>query len=392
MNCPVSGKCGGCCYSETPYEEQLAIKQSEAERVFASLPRLTVLPIIGMEDPFHSRCKVHRVFGKDRENRLISGIYQEGTHRIVEAGRCLIENETALGIINKVTEIARAMKYRPYDEDRRTGTLRHLLVRVSRSSNDALVILGTPTDEFPGRNDFVKAIRNACPAVSSIVQNVNGEKTTMVLGKKFRVLYGPGFLTDEIRSCTFRIPPSAFYQVNPVMTEKLYEKAAEYSSLTGRETVIDAYSGVGTIGITLAKNAKQVVGIELNRDAVQVAVGNAKENGCENVRFLAGDAGEYLEKTVRGNLKPDVIVLDPPRSGSTEKFIRSSALASPQRIVYISCNIETLARDLAAYERFGYAAVKVQPFDMFPLTKGMEAVCLIMKNPRFKKERIGSKR
>ena len=369
--CPAFGKCGGCQMLDVPYEEQLKRKQHNAGRILGSLCRIQ--PITGMENPFHYRNKVHAVFGF-RKGEIISGVYQEGSHRIVPVRSCMIEDEKADEIIGSVRELAKSFKIRAYDEDTGFGLLRHVLVKRGFATGEIMVVLVTASPVFPARNNFVKALRDRHPEITTIIQNQNDRATSMVLGDRERVLYGKGYIEDELCGCRFRISGKSFYQVNPVQTEKLYAKAMELAGLGGSETVIDAYCGTGTIGIIAARRLREgrVIGVEMNPDAVRDAVANAKRNRTENIQFYRNDATAFMTGMAAQGGRADVIFMDPPRSGSTEEFIRAAAALKPSRVVYISCNPETLARDLKVFKQFSYRAGEAWPYDLFPHTEHCE--------------------
>ena len=266
-----------------------------------------------------------------------------------------------------------------FDEDTGYGFLRHVLVRIAHATGEIMVVLITASPVFPSKNNFVKALRKVHPEITTVVQNVNDRNTSMVLGEKEHVLYGPGFIVDVLCGEKFRISSKSFYQINPVQTEKLYNLAIEAAGLTGKELVVDAYCGIGTIGIVAASAAKEVIGVELNRDAVRDAVINAKRNNIKNEQFYNADAGKFMVELSEQNKKVDVVFMDPPRAGSDEAFLSSVVKLAPKKVVYVSCNPETLARDLKYLTRHGYQAVECQPCDMFPFTKHVEAICLLSK-------------
>jgi 23S rRNA (uracil1939-C5)-methyltransferase len=374
-SCPVAGKCGGCQYQKLPYQEQLRKKQRQEEELLKKFGR--VERIIGMKEPLYYRNKVHAVFDRDSRGNIISGTYQAGTHRVVPVEHCLIEDEKCQEIIRTIRSMLKSFKIKTYDEDTGYGLLRHVLVRRGFQTGEILVILVLGSPILPSKNNFVKALRKAHPEITSIVLNVNDRKTSMILGDWEKPLYGKGFIRDRLCGCTFRISPKSFYQVNPVQTEILYGKAMEYAALTGRERVIDAYCGIGTIGLVAAKQAKEVIGVELNRDAVRDAVTNARENQIQNARFYQGDAGEFMEAMAECGERADVVFMDPPRAGSSEKFLASVIRLAPSRVVYISCNPVTLERDLNYLVKHGYQVEKIQPVDMFPGTEHVETVVLL---------------
>ncbi len=375
--CPNFKKCGGCQYLGMPYEKQLKEKQKMLTGLLGTFGKLH--PIIGMQDPFHYRNKVHAVLGRDRKGRIISGVYREGSHEILPVETCLIEDETADAIIKTIRELLPSFKIKVFDEDTGYGFLRHILVRTARATGEIMVVLVTASPVFPSKNNFVKALRNIHPQITTVVQNVNGRNTSMVLGEKEHVLYGPGFIVDRLCGCRFRISAKSFYQVNPIQTEVLYQKAIEAAGLTGKETVVDAYCGIGTIGIAAASRAREVIGVELNRDAVRDAITNARMNTVRNIRFYCNDAGKFMTQMASQGAKADVVFLDPPRSGSTEEFIEAVALLGPQRVVYVSCSPETLARDLKGFGKRGYCVREMWPVDMFPMAGHTECVVWIQK-------------
>lgn len=373
--CSLAKKCGGCDFQGIPYEKQLQKKQKEVETLLK--PYCPLEPIIGMENPFHYRNKVHAVFDRMRNGRVISGVYQEGTHRVINVDECQIEDQKADAIIRDIRGLLRSFKIKTYDEDTGYGLLRHVLIRRGFVSGEIMVVLVLGSPILPSKNNFVKALRKLHPEITTIVLNVNDKKTSMVLGEKETVLYGKGYIEDSLCGLTFRISPKSFYQVNPVQTEILYGKAMEYAGLTGKERVIDAYCGIGTIGMIAAKQAKEVIGVELNKDAVRDAIRNAKRNGMKNITFYQKDAGEFMVQMAAQGEHADVVLMDPPRAGSDEAFLSSVVKLSPERIVYVSCNPVTLARDLKYLTKHGYQAQVCQPVDMFPWTGHVETVCLL---------------
>lgn len=375
--CPVASRCGGCKWIGKSYEEQLAMKATQFRRLMEPFGKPE--PIIGMEQPLHYRNKVHAVFGEDKWHNVISGTYEEKSHKIVPLDSCLIENAKADEIIVSIRGLLKSFKIRPYNEDTDFGLLRHVLVRVGHATGQIMVVLVLTSPILPSRNNFVKALLKLHPEITTIVVNVNNRSTSMVLGDKEQVIYGKGYIEDVLCGRTFRISPKSFYQVNPVQTEKLYGKAMEYAQLTGRETVLDAYCGTGTIGLIASDRAAQVIGVELNPDAVRDAVTNARCNQVSNIQFYTNDAGQFLLEMATQEVKLDVLFLDPPRSGSSEEFLRAALAMKPERIVYISCNPETLVRDLRILRKGGYQVQKSVGVDMFPFTDNLESVCLLSR-------------
>lgn len=370
--CPNFKKCGGCQYLDIPYKEQLAKKQKELSELLK--PFCKVNPIVGMKDPYHYRNKVHAVMARDRKGKIISGVYKEGTHFVLPVDTCLIEDEKADRIIGTIRELLPSFKMKVYDEDTGYGFLRHVLIRTAHKTGEIMVVLVTASPVFPSKNNFVKALRKVYPEITTVVQNINNRGTSMVLGDKEHVLYGPGFIVDELCGKRFRISSKSFYQINPVQTEILYDIAIKAANLTGKETVVDAYCGIGTIGIAASSKAKEVIGVELNKDAVRDAVTNAKINQIKNVSFYNNDAGKFMVQMASEGGKADVVFMDPPRSGSTEEFINAVATLKPERVVYVSCGPDTLARDLAVFKKKGYKAQEAWAVDMFPMTGHCESV------------------
>ena len=379
-NCPYDKKCGGCNLLKHDYAEQLKIKKAALAKLLAPYGRLT--EVLGMDEPLHYRNKVHAVFTTDRKGNVISGVYEEGTHRVVAVDNCLIENEKADEIIATIRKLIPSFKLKVYDEDRRTGLFRHVLIRTAHSTGQIMVVLVLSGTMFPSKNNFVKALLKEHPEITTIVMNINDKRTSMVLGDREQTLYGKGYIEDVLCGNTFRISPKSFYQVNSVQTEILYNKAIEFAGLTGNEMVIDAYCGIGTIGITAASymagqaggKGGNVIGVELNADAVKDAIANAKRNSMDNIRFYCDDAGKFMTKMAANGQRADVVFMDPPRSGSDETFLNCVARLAPKKIVYISCGPDTLARDLGVLKKKGYRVEKMVGVDLFPMTEHVETV------------------
>lgn len=389
--CPYAKKCGGCDYQGMPYEKQLKEKQTYVEEQVKKFCK--VQPIVGMEDPYHYRNKVHAVFdiekrgarGKNKgrggvaAGAVISGVYKAGTHDVINIDECRIEDAKADAIIRDIRGLLRSFKIKTYDEDTGYGLLRHVLIRRGFTSGQIMVVLVLGSPILPSKNNFVKALRKLHPEITTIVVNVNDKRTSMVLGEKETTIYGKGFIEDTLCGCTFRISPKSFYQVNPVQTEVLYNKAIEYAGLTGKERIVDAYCGIGTIGLIAASKAKEVISVELNQDAVRDAIINAKRNNIKNVRFYHADAGKFMVEMAEQKAEVDVVFMDPPRAGSDEAFLSSVVRLAPKKVVYVSCNPETLARDLKYLSSHGYSVKEITPVDMFPWTKHVETCVLLSR-------------
>ena len=375
--CPLAKKCGGCDYQGMSYEQQLKEKEKSVRKLMKGFGE--VLPIIGAQNPYHYRNKVHAVFARQKNGEIISGVYQEGTHNVVPVTSCQIENEKADEIIVSIRKLLKSFKIKVYDEDTDYGLLRHVMIRTGYVSGQIMVVLVVRSPIFPSKNNFVKALRQLHPEITTVVLNVNERRTSMVLGDRNITIYGKGYIEDTLCGCTFRISPTSFYQINPVQTERLYKTAMMLARLNKRNVVIDAYCGIGTIGMVAAKTVKEVIGIELNAEAVRDANANAKRNHMDNIRFVQGDAGMFMEGMADREEKVDVVFMDPPRSGSDEAFLKSLLILAPQKIVYISCNPDTQARDLKVLCKKDYQVEAIQPVDMFPFTKHVECVTLLQR-------------
>ena len=366
-------KCGGCPLLALPYREQLAKKQARLQELLGGFA--PVKAVQGMAEPLHYRNKAIASFATQR-GKLVCGLYAEGTHRVLPGADCLLQEEILNKTLAAVLDAARACRWTAYDEDRGTGLLRHTVLR-SSGDGKVLVTLVTPGPDLPGSKNFCTALRKKAPWVVSIVQNINPTRSSAVLGSREKTLYGPGFVLDTLYGTQFAISSRSFYQVNRAQTEVLYKKALELAKLTGRETVIDAYCGIGTIGLCAAPLAKQVIGVERNPAAVKDAAANARRNKIANARFVCADATEWMAAAAGEGLHPDVVFLDPPRAGSTPECIAAVNKMKPRRVVYVSCDPETLARDVAAFTRLGWRAAKFCPVDLFPQTKHVETVVLL---------------
>lgn len=375
--CQAAKRCGGCCYQGLTYAGQLKKKQTQVETALKGI--CPVKPIIGMEEPFYYRNKVHAVFTSTKQGKIVSGIYEEGTHRVIPVDSCMIEDQGADAVIRTIRDLLPSFRIKVYNEDTGYGLFRHVLIRTGRYSGQMMVILVLASPILPSKNNFMKALLALHPEITTIVLNVNDERTSMILGSRNITLHGKGYIEDMLCGYTFRISPASFYQVNPVQTEILYKKAVTLAGLSGKERVIDAYCGTGTIGMIASAKAGEVLGIEQNPDAVRDAIAGARYNHVKNIRFYQADAGQFLVQMAKHGEHADVVMMDPPRSGSTPEFIRSVAGLSPERVVYISCNPETLARDLKLFQKQGYRATEAWPVDMFPWTGHVETVVLLAK-------------
>ena len=364
-------------YFPKKYNDSLFIKQKRCEELLSDFCK--VERIAGMKEPYHYRNKVHHAFSRDKKGNIISGQYKESSHTIVDIDRCLIEDEYADEIISYIKSVIKSFKIKTYDEKTGYGLLRHVLIRTAHSTGQVMVVLVAASPVFPSKNNFVKALVSKFDRIKTVVLNVNDRYTSMVLGDRNINLYGKGYIEDVLCGKRFRISPSSFYQINSVQTEKLYNLAIEQAGINKSDVVIDAYSGIGTIGIIASENAGTVHCVELNKAAVRDAIINAKLNHAENIEFVCKDAGDYMVSLAQKHFKADVLIMDPPRSGSTKKFIDQISILGPERVVYVSCNPETLKRDLKYFITKKYQVIKAMPVDMFPFTEDVETCCLLSR-------------
>lgn len=401
--CPSARRCGGCQIQAVDYQEQLRLKE---KKVYNNLKRIGGLsslllpggeetteqtkeeternavvmePIIGMENPWRYRNKAQFPFGRNKDGNIVTGFYAGRTHDIVEQEDCLLGVEENREILSIIRNFMEEYKIEPYNEETHRGLVRHVLIRKGFQTGEIMVCLVINGRKLPGQQALTECLMDI-PGMASISLNVNQEKTNVILGKEIINLWGEGHITDYIGAVRYRISPLSFYQVNPVQTELLYGTALEYAGLTGNETVWDLYCGIGTISLFLAQKAKQVYGVEIVPQAIDDARENARLNHMENVEFFVGKAEEVLPKQYeRNQIYADVIVVDPPRKGCDEKCLETIVKMSPKRVVYVSCNSSTLARDVKYLEERGYRTERVRCVDMFPHSGHVETVCLLSK-------------
>lgn len=408
-HCPAQKQCGACQLLSLPYEKQLDRKQNEMIELFEPFAgEGTVFnPIAGMDQPYHYRNKVTSPYVPGRkikggkkpqgkkgktgskgssQHEILCGMYAAGTHRVINTDACLLENKDAKQAVLAIRSLMQRYHMEPYNEDANTGFIRHAVIRVGHTTGELLVTIVTNGKEFPASRNFCRELKKRCPAITTVVQNVNTRQTNVILGNEGeKTLYGPGFIIDELCGLTFRISSHSFYQVNATQTEVLYRKAIEMARFTGAETAMDAYCGTGTIGLVAAKglpnaeaaHAARVIGVDNVASAIKDARENARHNGIENAEFTAEDAGQFMNKLAKEGESLDVLLMDPPRAGSNEQFLRSACSLAPKRIVYISCNPNTQARDVEYLIEHGYRLTEVQPVDMFPHTNHVENICAL---------------
>lgn len=381
--CPAFGTCGGCTALDVPYAEQLARKQVALKELFQDVaPADAFLDPLGMEEPYGYRSKVISPFVRSKargapQDRILTGMYALGTHRVIPVERCVVEHPLGQRVVRAIRQIMARHGMEPYDEDTSTGFMRHVVIRLGHESGEVLVTLVTNGREFPHARSFCKELRAKVPEITSIVQNVNLRQTNVILGEEEKTLYGPGFILDTLCGLSFRISSRSFYQTNATMTSILYTTAIGLAEVRGK-AVIDAYCGTGTLGLVCAKaGAARVIGVDNVRDAIADARLNAKHNAIENAEFYTEDATTFMEASAaRRDFADDelVILLDPPRAGSTPEFVRAACSLEPKRIIYISCNPKTQRRDVDEFRACGYGIEAIVAVDMFPHTNHMESI------------------
>lgn len=370
--CPISTACGGCVFQNATYDYELRYKKHKVEeslKRIGHLDGLKVNDVIGMEKPEHYRNKIQVPFGKENKH-VVYGFYKAKTHRIIPIKQCNIEDEKAGPVLQSIATLMEEFHINPYNEDYRTGIIRHVLIRTSLLTNEVMVVFVANVDTFPGRNNFVKELMKRNPEISTIIYNVNKRDTNVILGESEKVLYGKGFITDEIMGLKFNISPQSFYQINPIQVQKLYKTAINYANLSKNDTVLDAYAGVCTIGLLAAPHCKKVTSVELEKSAVINGKNNAQINGIKNIEIIEADCTKFINQKLP---KFDVLIMDPPRKGSTPEFLNAVKKIKPKTVVYVSCDPATLARDLAMMVDT-YEIKQIQPVDMFPRSFHVECV------------------
>ncbi len=374
--CENYKKCSGCQLQNMEYEEQLCFKQAKVVKLLGRFCRIN--EIIGMKNPENYRNKTQMAFTVIR-GKTVSGVYQSARKAVVPVDFCCLDDKKVDEIIITIRRLCESFKIPPMDLRSNRGFMRHVLVRKSFFGKGLMVVLVTSKGEFRSKTAFVDELLKIHPEITTIIHNISTSDKGLMLGEKSEILYGDGYITEQLCGLDFRISEKSFFQVNPIQTEILYKTALEFANLTGKEKLIDAYCGTGTIGLIMSKNAKEVLGAEINKSAIKDAKINAEINGIKNARFFAADAGDFMEDLARAGEEIDVVVTDPPRAGCSPKFLHSLSTLSPEKIVYISCNPETLARDLYSLRKANYKVKKIQPVDMFPYTDHVECVVLLCK-------------
>jgi 23S rRNA (uracil1939-C5)-methyltransferase len=379
--CGIYKRCGGCQLQHLSYGAQLKFKKNRVEdclRRIGKLEGFILHDTIGMDNPYRYRNKVQIPVGS-RDGKAAIGFYAQRSHDIIDMDSCLIQNETADRVIGIVRGWVDRHNIEAYDELQNSGTLRNIMVREGFRTGEVMVVMVTRTKQLFHREELVAALKIGIPGLKSVIQNINPKQTNVILTDECVTLWGSDTISDYIGEFRFNISPLSFFQVNPIQTEVLYSKALEYAGLTGNETVFDAYCGTGTITLFLSKKAKKVYGVEIVPQAIENARINAEQNGVENAEFIVGEAEKVIPDLIKQGVKADVVVVDPPRKGCGIELLEAIAGIAPKRIVYVSCDPGTLARDLGILKDLGYETKEVQPVDMFPMTGHVEAVTLLVR-------------
>lgn len=379
--CGIYERCGSCQLLHMSPVAQEAYKKQHVKHLCKQAKGLTIQvdTLHMMKEPFAYRNKMIIGFTKDKNHQIQAGFYEEFSHRIVSYRRCLLHPAICDDIIQTIVKLMKQLRIDPYEEDKRRGLLRHVILRYGKVSGQIMVVLVVNQNVFPARKNFVSALRNAHPEVTTVIQNVNTRKTSVVLGDQERVLFGSGYIEDTLCGLKFRISAKSFYQINHEQTEVLYKTAIDMLKLQGNERVLDTYCGIGTIGMAVSKHVKEVIGVEVNADAIQDAKHNAAMNGIRNIRFVCDDATAFMRKMASRKENVDIIILDPPREGSTESFIKSAAMMKPNQILYISCNPQTQVRDLLLFKQNGFIGNVMTGVDLFPGTFHVETIVLLKR-------------
>ncbi len=377
--CPVYKECGGCQFLHTTYEHELKIKTEYMKDLFKTSRSVKIDDVIPMDNPYSYRDKCQMTYKLSKSKKVVCGFYEEKSHKIVPITNCMIQSDKATAIIDGINKALTKNKIEPYDEKTGRGVVRHVVIRIGEYTNEIMVSLVTNGEMFPGRKNVINDILKQNLGITTIVQNYNDRDTSIVMGDRERVLYGPGFIYDKIDEFKFKLSSRSFYQVNPKGMLKLYKKAIDALDIKKTDIVLDAYSGVGTIGILMSKMAREVYSVELNKDAYKDAIINAKLNNVKNIKFFNEDSTRFIQNLAKNRVKIDLLVLDPPREGSTKEFINAVGALKPKKVVYVSCEPKSLQRDLYDFTKNDYKIVSIDSVDMFPRTSNLETVCLLTR-------------
>jgi len=377
--CIFQNECGGCKFMHINYEYEKELKQKYITDLFKPFG-LGNLEFTGMENPYNYRNKCQMTYKLSKSKKVVAGLYEEYSHNIISVSNCMLQSEKANEVIQVLNKILTKNKTKPYDEATRTGIIRHVFVRYGFNSKQLMLVIVTNGEMFPGRNNVIKDLNKENLGITTIVQNYNSRDTSIVLGDKERILYGPGFIYEYVGNYKFKISPKSFFQINTNGMNIIYNKALEHAKINKNDIVIDAYCGVGTISIFASKYAKKVYGVELNKNAIMDAKINAKINNIFNIEFLADDATNFMTHLAMNKEHVDVVIMDPPREGSTKQFIDAIGHLKPRRVIYISCDPTTLKRDLYLFSDNDYIIKHIEGVDMFPRTQHLESFAILERD------------
>lgn len=375
--CRYQGNCGGCQFMHINYVYELKLKESYLNDLFKSITGIPKIEVIPSFLEQHYRNKSQMSYKLSKQKNVVCGFYEEFSHRIVPVQNCMLQAQASNLVIEELNKILSKHKIQPYDEKTRKGILRHVFVRYGFQTKELMLIIVTNGEMFPGRNNVIKDLLKCQLPIKTIIQNYNARDTSIVLGNKYKVLYGPGYIFENVGNFKFKISPNSFFQVNSLGMKTLYELALSKANIQKNEIVLDAYCGVGTISIFASVYAKQVIGVELNKQAIEDAKTNARINKIDNIDFICDDATNYITMAAKNKMKLDVLILDPPREGSTKQFIHAVGLLKPKKVIYISCNPETLKRDLFLFSENNYQIKNITGVDIFSKTKHIEVITLL---------------
>ena len=375
--CPFQNECGGCQFQHINYDYEIKLKNEFLNDLFKPFKLKNKIEIVPSFDNLHYRNKCQMTYKLSKTKRVVCGLYEEYSHNLVTVTDCMLQAKKANEIIKELNRVLTKHKIMPYDEKTRRGTIRHVYIRYGFNSKEAMLTIVTNGEMFPGRNNVIKDLDKEKLGIKTIVQNYNSRDTSIVMGDREKVLYGPGFIYENVGDYKFKISSKSFFQINTIGMKKLYDLALKKAEITKNDIVIDAYCGVGTISIFASKYAKKVIGVELNKQAIVDAKINAKINNINNIDFLADDATNFMTHLAKDRTHIDVVLMDPPRDGSTKQFINAIGHLKPRKVVYISCDPRTLKRDLYLFFENDYVLKSIDAVDMFPRTLHVECVCLL---------------
>lgn len=375
--CPHQRECGGCQFMHIEYSYEVELKRKFLNDFFKGIKNIPPIQLIPSFEPDHYRNKSQMTYKLSKTKKVVCGFYEEYSHKLIPVDNCKLQAKAANDVIARLNQILSKHKIRPYDEKTKEGVLKHIFVRYGYQTKELMLILVTNGEMFPGRNNVIKDVLKENLNIKTIVQNINSRDTSIVLGEKNKVLYGPGYIYECIGEYKFKISPNSFFQVNSLGMKQLYTLALEKAQIAHTDLVLDAYCGVGTISIFASKYAKEVIGVELSKQAIEDARINAKINNISNISFVCDDATNYMTHAAKNRMKIDVLLMDPPREGSTPQFIEAIRFLQPKKVVYISCNPITLKRDLAIFRNIDYKISSITGYDNFPRTKHIEVITLL---------------